>query len=241
MAGCDGLLRPDRAGRPGDHHVCAGAGRLCAQWPGHPIQRRRGPRRGSRAALAGQALITAINVPVDHGSYTVTGQAAVLTPTLIAGNGSYLLSGQPVITEQVWSVDAGHFVLTGESSLGTYPFPVGTGSYDVTGQDVFWIRAFLSSAGSYTVSGAVSLKVNFDAAHGNYVITGETQHGAFRMVAAPGLYTVIGIPIADATGPTDDLIFLVEAQAHDGTTLQHFYFSNRAITSLPTDGPANQF
>lgn len=125
-------------------------------------------------------------MPVDHGSYTVTGQAAVLTPTLIAGNGSYLLSGQAVITEQVWSVDAGHFVLTGESSLGTSPFN------DVTGQDVFWIRAFLSSAGSYTVSGAVSLKVNFDAAHGNYVITGETQHGAFRMVAAPGLYTVIG-------------------------------------------------
>lgn len=162
---------------------------------------------------------------------------------LRADTGSYLVTGQPAGSNfAILTADLGSYAVTGQATGGVVSIVAEPGTYTVTGQDAFQVRTMLANAGAYAVAGNnVLFSASMVAAGGVYTVTGQSALAILRLLAEPGQYTIIGIPVADALGPTGDLIFLIEAQGHDGSGLQYFYFSSRSFTTVPGDSPANQF
>lgn len=80
--------------------------------------------------LTGNAAILTPTMAASAGAFTLTGNAAVLTPTMLAGAGSYVLTGNAaaLATASPMLAGTGSFALTGNDAIfTTIPFSVGSG------------------------------------------------------------------------------------------------------------------
>lgn len=69
----------------------------------------------------------------DHGSFALTGQAALFATTMVFDFGSFTLSGQSADLTQIYPSDFGSFTLTGQDNLMLPSLEAG--SFTLTGQD----------------------------------------------------------------------------------------------------------
>lgn len=120
------------------------------------------------------------------GTYTYTGQSAVLGQSLALGFGTYAITGSAAtLTVNTGATtllaNAGSYALTGASSTSDLETPLAFGSYGVTGQ-----AATLASGGGSTLA----------LAFGSYGLTGSAatlvQSGATVMTADSGTYAITG-------------------------------------------------
>lgn len=136
---------------------------------------------------AGEAATSISDNFVDSGSYSLSGEDAVLDNAAHTVSGSYTSSGFPITQLNSFLVSPGTYTLTGEDTpVGVGLIPA-TGSYTVTGEVVTLNRTWSISAttGNYTVTGeAISFLqgLNFIVSTGFYTVTGE----AVTFIPAPG-------------------------------------------------------
>lgn len=112
-------------------------------------------------SLTGQAAVLAVTTPASQGSYTYSGFSAGLNVGEVASQGSYSLSGQAVS----FTLFRAGFNVNADQ-----------GSYSLTGQTQTLTRGVKSTAaqGSYSLSGqAQTLKVGMPAVQGSYNLTGQ--------------------------------------------------------------------
>lgn len=87
-------------------------------------------------ALTGQAATFAVDFVAAQASYVLTGQAAVLTPTVVASQASFALTGQAASFAVDFVCAQASYALTGTAAALTDARAVSYGSYMLTGEDV---------------------------------------------------------------------------------------------------------
>ena len=143
----------------------------------------------------------------DSGSYTLTGQAAILKAArlIAAGQGSYTLSGQAAILKAARLIAAaqGSYTLNGRdasliySGSGNKTISAGQGSYALTGQAATLkaTRKLAAAQGSYSLNGQ-SAALSYSGAVASYTLT--AGQGSFTLTGFDALFTVI-VPVFETT------------------------------------------
>lgn len=183
-------------------------------------------------------------LPLDAGSYTLTGQDVtfVVTRVIPLDAGSYTLTGQdPTLVKLlVMTVDAGSYTLTGQdvTFVVTRILALDAGSYTLTGQDPTIVKVILLTldAGSYTLTGQdptllVSRVLGLDA--GSYTLTGQTTSllRQFLLGLDAGSYTLTGQDPSLTAGRVIDL----DAGSYTLTGLDPTITSDAATYELVCD------
>lgn len=192
-------------------------------------------------AFDGKAITTSLVAPVGAAQYILTGCAAEQAwPVNVA---TYLVSCQDATTLITMAAAGGQFTFTSPDALllpGKAFYP-DAASFSLAGQDLTLVAALLAQAAPFALSGRnVDLARYYQASAGSFALSGQSAWWAIKLGALTGQYTILGWSIADAIGPSGDSIYLIEVQAHNGSSLVTFYLSTEGFTSQSVDTPPNQ-
>jgi hypothetical protein len=153
---------------------------------------------------------TTYSLACASGSYSVTGQAAVLkvSHSLICAAGSYTVTGQPAGLKlaRTLLLSAGSYSVTGQAATLAYsggvvpavPYSLtcSAGSYTVTGQSagLTVARKLTLATGSYTLAGQVAgllVARRLTLAAGVYTVTGQAATLTYTTGVGPTARTLI--------------------------------------------------
>lgn len=153
---------------------------------------------------------------VSPAGFATAGQDVRTALTMAGQPRALVLSGQSIA---LLALESTSFALVLQA-VRMYASPE-AGAFLLQGQNAFQIRGFTVGPTSFALNGQASFVT------------------ALNATVAP--FNVLGWSIVDVTGPTGDHSYLVEVQAHDGTSIRTFYLSTDGFTSQPYDEPANQY
>lgn len=150
-------------------------------------------------------------VTADTGSYTLTGQAAIIRKTriVVAAVGSYAVTGQSanLLRGKRIVANNGTYSVTGQSAniLKSKRIVSNVGAYALTGvaANILKSRIVISAAGAYSVTGqnaGITRSRLVTADSGNYAVTGQdatiTYSGGsvnYTLTAEAGEYLLTGV------------------------------------------------
>lgn len=156
---------------------------------------------------------------------------------------TFTLSGQETAFSASLSVSAGAFTFAGVDAefINAKIMPADPGAFTVSAQDAFVVRSFASDPATFVLSGQSSAElVNLLIGAASFTLGGQSLALNLALTLSTGQFTVLGWAIADVMGPEGDPLFLVEVQAHNGSTIETFYLATEGFTSQVGDSPSNQ-
>ncbi len=156
-------------------------------------------RSAQHWAMIPAAAGGAFTLPMDQGSYALTGQTIALTSarTLALAQGAYTLTGQDLLlpTQRQLLLDQGSYALTGQNLLlkTERQLLLGQGSYALNGQALAFIHNITLpiAQGPYALAGQIAL------------LTAQRQ-----LLLGQGSYALTGQPLTLTYSPTDATITL---------------------------------
>lgn len=164
-----------------------------------------------------------VGVRALPGTFVLTGRDIWLNPSLVAAPASFIWAGQPAALLNIYKM---------------YPEPA---AFTLAGQDAGRAYTLGPQPGVFMLAGQAAFSVASTVQPAIFTITGEAIRQAVAIRLGTAAFTLLGWNVVDATGPSGDHIFLIEAQAHDGTQLRTVHLATSDFTSLPTDSPPNTY
>lgn len=156
-------------------------------------------------------------------AFTLTGCDLGFNPALVAQPASFSLIGQDAALISIVRMypEPAAFLLAGQDAGRAYTLGPQPGVFLLAGQATFGTSATMEPA--------------------SFAWSGEAIRQIVALKLGTAQFTLLGWNVVDATGPSGDHIFLIEAQAHDGTQVRTLYLATSDFTSLPTDTPPNTY
>lgn len=191
--------------------------------------------------LTGQDVTTAVSTDCAPAAIALAGQNA--GQAWPANAAAYLLHGQDISTALAMTAEAGSITVASPDTLllSTKVFFADGGTINLTGLDIALSSLLGASAGSLVLTGRdADLARTYPVDGGTITLTGQSAAWSLAFGLATGTYSLLGWSIADAVGPSGDHVWLIEAQAHNGTSVVTFHLSSEGFTSLATDTSPNQ-
>jgi hypothetical protein len=176
------------------------------QWKrGFPDLLRRTPAEFYSTDYSEPSSATAYSLPIDAGTYNVTGTAVGLAKgnKVAVASGSYTLTGQAVTLKHGYTtaINSGSYTITGQAVAlrKASKVSIASGSYAITGQNVTLRKGYSIAvgSGSYTISGQdISLRKasRVVVAPGSYSVTGQnvTLRKGSKLAVDSGTYVISG-------------------------------------------------
>lgn len=157
------------------------------------------------------------SMPVNPAAFGLAGQMTLDKIAIAIGKATFALTPQPIA---LFALDGTAFTLSGQSAL---------------------LRPSLERA-SFALTGAPAFSVKWlGVGPGNFALSGKPALLNFGAALSRANFNLLGWSVTDITGPSGAHSYLIEVQAHDGTSLRTFYLSTDGFTSQPFDSPANQY
>ena len=190
--------------------------------------------RAAAFAWSGRAAL--LTAAPESLAFVLSGGTADLAIGVDAA--AFALVGQGALTQLRQASAAAAFVVTPKALQSL--LPLDPTAFQWAGADVL-LRPSLF-AGRFALAGIDAFNVKWlgvGAASFNFSGAGALVNVSIAVSRAA--YNLLGWSLADVIGPSGDYIYLIEAQAHDGTALRTFYLATEGFTSQPSDTPANQY
>lgn len=199
------------------------------------------PHEHGSFVFDGGSIITSYVAPSDAASFTLYGAAAEQAwPANVA---AYLLSSQDITTAITLPADPASIIVSSPDALllpGQVFYP-DAASFILAGIDAAFTSGMSIGYGAFALSGnAVDIARFYPANSATFTLTGQSILWRIAFGVAAGQFTLLGWSIADAIGPSGDHVYLVEVQAHNGSSVVTFYLSTEGYTSQAADTPSNQ-
>lgn len=197
--------------------------------------------RATSFELDGQAITTSFVAPTEAAQYVFTGGSAEQVWPVNAA--TYLVAGQAATKLIAMASGAGQFTLTTPDALllpGKVFYP-DAAAFSLVGQDISLAAALLAQIAPFALAGhSVNLARSYPVSSAAFTLQGQSAISAFVLGALTGQYTILGWSIADAVGPSGDHVYLIEVQAHNGSSVVTLYLSTEGFTSQAADTPPSQ-
>lgn len=181
----------------------------------------------ARTAEAAAFTIAGVDVhflDLEAAAFAIDGQPLAFTWSLAAGAGAFTVNGQDVVF------------------LNNLLFGVAAGAFAIAPQDAGFGRGVGAEPGVFVISGQdVAETIRLLCAAASFVATGRDLAFNVAFGLATGQFVLLGVAVADVTGPSGDHIFLIEVQAHDGEEVLTFHLGSSGFRALPTDAEPNVF
>lgn len=201
----------------------------------------RWPHEGAAFAVSGQPLRVTTALAVQPAAFTIALETAFVGIRALPG--TFVLTGLDLWLNPAIASEPASFTLTGQAAellniFKLYPDPA---SFALTGQDAGRAYTLGPEPGLFLVQGQAAFRTSVALDAAAFGLTGREIRQAIRQKLGTGQFTLLGWNVVDATGPSGDHIFLIEAQAHDGTQVRTVYLGTSDFTSLPSDNPPNTY